>query len=49
MTSAAESLELAERHLEKVLAAAIEPTDWLDLALYGFYCLETPSWRLPSD
>lgn len=40
MTSAAESLELAERHLDKVLAAAIEPTDWLDLALYGFYCLE---------
>jgi hypothetical protein len=40
MSSPAESLALAEKHLEKVLAAAWEPTDWLDLALYGFYCLE---------
>lgn len=33
-------LDLAEKHLEKVLAAWDEPTDWLDLTLYGFYCIE---------
>jgi hypothetical protein len=33
-------LYLAKRHLEKVRAAWDEPTDWADLAIYGFYCLE---------
>ena len=33
-------LDLAKRHLEKVRAAWDEPTDWADLAIYGFYCLE---------
>lgn len=33
-------LELAKRHLERVQGAWDEPTDWTDLALYGFYCLE---------
>jgi hypothetical protein len=39
-TTANEKLELAGRHLERVLAAWDEPTDWDDLSLYGFYCLE---------
>lgn len=39
-TTAGEKLELAGRHLERVLAAWDEPTDWDDLSLYGFYCLE---------
>ena len=33
-------LDLAKSHLEKVRAAWDEPTDWADLAIYGFYCLE---------
>ncbi|MEX0784419.1 MAG: hypothetical protein WD557_17405 [Dehalococcoidia bacterium] len=33
-------LEVARRHLQRVLAAWDEPTDWDDLSLYGFYCLE---------
>jgi hypothetical protein len=33
-------LSLARRHLDKVLAAWPAPTDWDDLSLYGFYCLE---------
>jgi hypothetical protein len=33
-------LDLAKRHLEKVQVAWDEPTDWADLAIYGFYCLE---------
>lgn len=33
-------LHLAKRHLEKVRAAWDELTDWADLAIYGFYCLE---------
>jgi hypothetical protein len=40
MQSANEKLALAHRHLEKVLAAWSTPTDWDDLAVYGFYCLE---------
>src|SRR5687767_6909723 len=39
-TTADEKLDLARRHLERVLAAWDEPTDWDDLSLYGFYCLE---------
>ena len=33
-------LDLANRHLEKVQAAWDDPTDWSDLAIYGFFCLE---------
>src|SRR5262245_57016956 len=33
-------LQLARKHLQRVQAAWDEPTDWDDLALYGFYCLE---------
>lgn len=33
-------LAMARQHLEKVRAAWDEPTDWSDLAIYGFYCLE---------
>lgn len=40
MQSANDKLTLARRHLEKVLAAWSIPTDWDDLAVYGFYCLE---------
>ena len=31
---------LARRHLDRVLSASGAPTDWDDLSLYGFYCLE---------
>ena len=34
------SLDLARRHLERVRSSRDEPTDWADLSLYGFYCLE---------
>ncbi len=40
MTTKEEKLVLAEKHLEPVLAAWDDPTDWDDLSLYGFYCLE---------
>ena len=39
-TEAEERLALAKKHLERVLVAWDEPTDWADLSLYGFYCLE---------
>ena len=35
-----EKLALARRHLKRVLSAWDDPTDWDDLSLYGFYCLE---------
>lgn len=35
-----DKLSLARRHLERVQAAWDDPTDWDDLSLYGFYCLE---------
>jgi hypothetical protein len=35
-----EKLALARRHLDRVLSAWDTPTDWDDLSLYGFYCLE---------
>lgn len=38
--SAEELLNLARSHLERVQNAWYEPTDWTNLALYGFYCLE---------
>jgi hypothetical protein len=37
---AEEHLDLAKRHLEKVRVAWDDPTDWSDLAIYGFLCLE---------
>ena len=36
----AEKVMLARRHLGRVLDAWDGPTDWDDLSLYGFYCLE---------
>lgn len=39
-SAAKDRLAVAERHLERVQAACDEPTDWSDLSLYGFYCLE---------
>ena len=40
MATGSRKLELARRHLDRVLEAWTEPTDWDDLSLYGFYCLE---------
>ncbi|HYW47544.1 MAG TPA: hypothetical protein VE959_32040 [Bryobacteraceae bacterium] len=40
MSDAEDKLKLARKHLERVLAAWGAPTDWDDLSLYGFYCLE---------
>ena len=39
MATPNEKLELAKRHLERVLGAW-DPPDWADLSLYGFYALE---------
>lgn len=39
MSTAAEKLTLAQRHLERV-QLAWDPPDWADLSLYGFYALE---------
>ena len=38
--SAKKQLDIAKKHLEKVLIAWDKPTDWSDLSIYGFYCLE---------
>jgi hypothetical protein len=38
--TAQERLRLAKEQLQRVQNAASEPTDWKDLSLYGFYCLE---------
>jgi len=35
-----DKLALARHHLKRVLDAWDDPTDWDDLSLYGFYCLE---------
>ncbi|MGH2659012.1 MAG: hypothetical protein ACRDHS_04925 [Actinomycetota bacterium] len=40
MISPEERLDLAKRELGKAQVAAIEPVDWLDVALYSFYALE---------
>jgi hypothetical protein len=40
MTIAENKLAIARRHLDRVLDAWEDPTDWDDLSLYGFYCLE---------
>lgn len=39
MGKGSRKLELAKRHLKRVLAAWHTP-DWDDLSLYGFYCVE---------
>lgn len=39
-TEAEKSLSYAKQHLKRVLAAWDDPTDWADLTIYGFYCLE---------
>ena len=33
-------LKRAEHHLARVQRAKDEPTDWYDLTIYGFYCVE---------
>ena len=38
--TASDSFHLALKHLARVEVAWLEPTDWTDLATYGFYCLE---------
>lgn len=38
--TAEDSFRLALSHLERVQTAWDDPTDWADLSLYGFYCLE---------
>jgi hypothetical protein len=40
MPDAKAKLQLARRHLERVRAAWGAPTDWDDVSLYGFFCLE---------
>jgi hypothetical protein len=40
MATGSNKLKLARRHLERVQSAWDDPTDWDDLPLYGFYCLE---------
>ena len=40
VSRAEDKLNLARRHLERVLDAWDTPSDWDDLSLYGFYCLE---------
>ncbi len=55
--TAENSLQLANSHLERVLASWDEPTDWADLSTYGFYCLEASivaaalhlGWQRPSS
>ncbi len=37
---AKQSLKYAKEHLERVQNAWDNPTDWSDLSIYGFYCLE---------
>lgn len=38
--TAVEKIALARKHLDRVQSAWDDPTDWDDLSLYGFYCLE---------
>lgn len=40
MALGSRKLAVARRHLNRVQAAWNDPTDWDDLSLYGFYCLE---------
>ena len=34
------ALQLAKDHLKRAQVAAADPTDWLELATFGFYALE---------
>lgn len=38
--SAKDSLQRAQKQLEKVQVAQIDPVDWSDLSIYGFLALE---------
>ena len=38
--TAQDSFDLALRHLERVSVSSYDPTDWLELSTFGFYCLE---------
>jgi|SRR5712691_8234414 len=38
--SAADKLALAQKHLRRVQIAWDDPTNWDDLSVFGFYCLE---------
>lgn len=38
--TAEESFNLALKHLEHVAVSLDDPTDWLELSTFGFYCLE---------
>lgn len=39
--TARDAVDVARRHLAKVEDAWWAPTDWADLSLYGFYCVES--------
>jgi hypothetical protein len=43
--NASDKLKLARRHLDRVLNAWDTPTDWDDLSLYGFYCVEAAAMQ----
>ncbi|MCQ3806164.1 MAG: hypothetical protein OXB92_00690 [Acidimicrobiaceae bacterium] len=38
--TAQDSFNLALKHLERVAVSWDDPTDWLELSTFGFYCLE---------
>ena len=38
--TAQDSFDLALRHLERVSVSSYDPTDWLELSTFGFYCLK---------
>ena len=40
MATSKQKLNLAREHLSRVQAAWDTPTDWADLSIYGFHCLE---------
>lgn len=40
MSDAHDLLDRAKHHLRRVLEAWPDPTDWEDLTIYGFYCVE---------
>jgi len=40
MLSPRDRIELAKRELGKAQVAAIDPVDWLDIAVFSFYALE---------
>jgi hypothetical protein len=40
MADAEELLRRARHHLARVRKAVPDPTDWYDLTIYGFYCVE---------